>query len=50
MSFEAVLPKIYTVRNEPVMLDRELAVLYGVETGQFNRAMKRKSYCRKPIS
>lgn len=35
------LPRIYTIRNEAVMLDRDLGQLYGVETGQFNRAIKR---------
>lgn len=32
---------IYTIRGEPVMLDSALALLYGVETGQFNRAIRR---------
>jgi hypothetical protein len=31
------------VRGQAVMLDSELALLYGVETGQFNRAMHRLS-------
>ncbi|MBU6402061.1 MAG: ORF6N domain-containing protein [Verrucomicrobia bacterium] len=43
MSAEILLPKIYTVRGEAVMLDSELALLYGVETGHFNRAMKRNA-------
>lgn len=38
-----LLPKICTVRHEAVMLDSELALLYGVQTGQFNRAMKRNA-------
>ena len=33
--------KIYTVRGAQVMLDRDLAELYGVETKQINRAVKR---------
>ena len=41
MNPEAPLPKIYTLRDEPVMLDSDLASLYGVETKQFNRAIKR---------
>ena len=32
---------IYTVRGTQVMLDSDLAVLYGVETGALNRAAKR---------
>lgn len=35
--------RIIEVRGQAVMLDSELALLYGVETGQFNRAMKRNS-------
>ncbi|MCX6077146.1 MAG: ORF6N domain-containing protein, partial [Campylobacterales bacterium] len=33
--------KIYTIRNTQVMLDRDLAELYGVETKVFNQAIKR---------
>ena len=33
--------KIYTVRNKKVMLDRDLAELYEVETKTFNRSVKR---------
>lgn len=33
--------KIYTVREIPVMLDSELAEIYGVETREFNQAVKR---------
>ena len=32
---------IYNVRGKAVMLDRELARLYGVTTGNFNKAVKR---------
>lgn len=32
---------IYIVRNCQVMLDRDLAILYQVETGQLNRQVKR---------
>ena len=32
---------IYTVRGQQVMLDSDLARLYGVETGALNRAAKR---------
>lgn len=33
--------KIYTIRNMQVMLDRDLAELYSVETKVFNQAIKR---------
>lgn len=33
--------RIRTVRGVQVMLDRDLALLYGVETGQLNRHVKR---------
>ena len=32
--------KIYTIRNKQVMLDRDLAELYGVETKRINEAVK----------
>jgi hypothetical protein len=33
--------KIYTIRGLQVMLDRDLADLYGVETRVFNQSVKR---------
>ena len=33
--------RIYSVRGKQVMIDRDLAELYGVETKQLNRAVKR---------
>jgi len=33
--------KIYTIRGLQVMLDRDLADLYGVETKVFNQSVKR---------
>lgn len=33
--------KIHTIRNQQVMIDRDLALLYGVETKVFNQAVKR---------
>jgi ORF6N domain len=33
--------RIYFIRGEKVMLDYDLAALYGVETGALNRAVKR---------
>ena len=32
---------IYVVRNKQVMVDSDLAMLYQVETGALNRAVKR---------
>ena len=32
---------IYVVRNQQVMVDSDLAILYQVETGALNRAVKR---------
>lgn len=33
--------KIYEIRGQRVMLDRDLAELYGVETKALNQAVKR---------
>ena len=33
--------KIYEIRNEPVMIDRDLAEMYGIETRVLNQAVKR---------
>ena len=38
---EKIERAIYLIRGEKVMLDRDLAVLYGVETKALNRAVKR---------
>jgi hypothetical protein len=38
---ERIQRTIYLVRGEKVMLDRDLAVLYGVSTGNLNKAVKR---------
>jgi hypothetical protein len=38
---EAVINKIYFIRNEKVMLDSDLAELYGVETKRLNEQVKR---------
>jgi len=38
---EIILNNIYLVRNQKVMLDRDLAKLYGVETMRLNEAVKR---------
>ena len=38
---DAIRARILTVRGVQVMLDRDLAELYGVEVGQLNRQVKR---------
>jgi hypothetical protein len=38
---ERIEKSIYLIRGEKVMLDRDLALLYGVETKILNRAVKR---------
>lgn len=40
---ESIETKILTIRGQKVMLDADLAELYGVETGALNRAVKRNS-------
>ncbi len=39
---EVIENKILLVRGRKVMLDRDLAVLYGVTTGNLNKAVKRR--------
>lgn len=41
ISDEVIINKIYFIRGEKVMLDRDLAELYGVSTGVLNQAVKR---------
>lgn len=38
---EMIENKIFLIRNQKVMVDVDLAQLYGVSTSQFNRAIKR---------
>jgi len=38
---ERIVSKIYIIRNRKVMLDRDLAELYGVTTGNLNLAVRR---------
>jgi hypothetical protein len=40
---EIIASKIYHIRNQKVMLDRDLAELYGVETRVLNQAVTRNS-------
>ena len=51
ISNDDIKNRIYTIRGMQVMLDRDLAVLYAVETRALNQAVKRnqerfpKDYC-----
>ena len=38
---ETVINKIYPIRGKKVMLDRDLAEMYGVETRRLNEQVKR---------
>ena len=40
---EDIENKIYVIRGERVMLDSDLAKVYGVETGMLNRAVRRNA-------
>ena len=40
-SYEAIADKILLIRGKKVMLDRDLAKMYGVETRVLNQAVKR---------
>lgn len=40
---QKILNRIYVVRGEKVMLDRDLAEMYGVETKAFNQSVKRNT-------
>ena len=46
---QGIRDKIYTIRGIQVMLDSELAKIYGVETRVFNQAVKRNE-ARFPLS
>ena len=41
MELEVIKSKIYEIRGQKVMLDRDLAQMYGVETKNLNKAVKR---------
>jgi phage regulator Rha-like protein len=45
---EIILGKIYLIREQKVMLDMDLAELYGVETKQLKRAVRR-NFSRFPL-
>ena len=42
---EVIESKILLVRGKKVMLDKDLATLYRVETGQLKRAVQRNINC-----
>lgn len=41
MDIQVIQNKIYELRGQRIMLDRDLAELYGVTTGNLNKAVKR---------
>lgn len=41
LSLTSITPRIVTVRGQRVVMDADLAALYGVETKRFNEAVKR---------
>jgi hypothetical protein len=41
LSEETISNKIYFIRNQKVMLDRDLAILYGIETKRLKEQVKR---------
>lgn len=43
VSEENILEKIYLIRGQKVMLDRDLAEMYGVEVKRLNEAVKRNT-------
>ena len=52
IGFEEIEDKIITLRGQKVLLDRDVAALYGVETKRVNEALRNnldkfpKDYCR----
>lgn len=51
IGFEEIEDKIITLRGQKVLLDRDVAILYGVETKRVNEALRNnldkfpKDYC-----
>lgn len=39
--YDQIISRIYLVKNQKVMLDKDLAILYGVQTKVLNQAVKR---------
>ena len=44
IAVELIATKIFEIRGKKVMLDRDLAKLYGVETRVLNQAVKRNQF------
>ena len=40
IGFEEIEDKIITLRGQKVLLDRDVAILYGVETKRVNEALR----------
>jgi hypothetical protein len=40
---EVIMDKIYLIRSQKVMLDHDLAALYGVDTRRLNEQVKRNA-------
>jgi len=40
---EAIINKIYLIREQKVMLDKDLAEMYGIETKRLKEAVRRNS-------
>lgn len=40
VTYDQVKEKVFTIRNQPVILDSDIAILYGVETKDINKAVK----------
>jgi len=38
---EVIINKIFLIRSQKVMLDKDISILYGVTTGNLNKAVKR---------
>lgn len=43
LDLQIIQSRIYEIRGQRVMLDRDLAVIYGVVTKALNQAVKRNS-------
>ncbi len=43
LTLQTIQRKIYMIRGHKVMLDRDLAELYGVPTGRLNEQMRRNT-------
>lgn len=43
ISIKSIERKIYQIRGQRVMIDSDLAAMYGVKTGELNRAVKRNA-------